>query len=109
MRRTRVRAVAIVFKDNKILLMQRAHDGKEYWVFPGGGIEEGELVENAVIREIEEEASLEVEIIKLLYSHKYSDIKHEHYFYLCKYVSGAPKLGNFNEFQTMKEGSQTYK
>ena len=109
MGRTGIRAVAIVIKDNKILLMHRTRDGKQYWVFPGGGVKEDEKVENAVVREITEEASLKVEIIKLLYSHKYSDIGHKQFFYLCKYTSGKPKLGNFNELQAMKDGDQTYK
>ena len=109
MGRTGVRAVAILIKDNKILLMHRSRDNKKYWVFPGGGVEKNESVQNAVIREIEEEASIKSEIIKLLYSHKYSDTDGCHYFYLCKYISGTPKLGNFNELQIMKKGNQTYK
>ncbi len=109
MSRTGIRAVAILIKDDNILLMHRTRDGKEFWVFPGGGVEEGEKVEDAVIREIEEEATIKAKIGKLLYTHNYSDINHKHYFYFCEYISGTPKLGNFNESQRMKEGSQTYK
>ncbi|OGM11887.1 hypothetical protein A2Z22_01495 [Candidatus Woesebacteria bacterium RBG_16_34_12] len=104
-----IRAVTILIKDDKIFLMYRKHNGKEYWVFPGGGVEENESVENAVIREIEEEASIKSEIIKLLYSHIYPDIGDKHYFYLCRYISGTPKLGNFNELKTMENENQTYK
>lgn len=66
-------------------------------------------VEDAVVREIEEEAGIKSEIVKLLYAHNRSDINHEHYFYLCKHISGTPKLGNFNEMQAMKNESQIYK
>jgi len=104
----RIRAVAILAKDNKILLMRRIRNGKEFWVLPGGGVEKKEKVENAVIREVKEEASIKCKIIKLLYTHIYSDLDHKQFYYLCKYISGEPKLGEYNEFQTMKKENQTY-
>ena len=63
---TRIRAVAIVIKDDSVLLMHRINkDRGEYWTFIGGGVEEGESVEDAVIRELYEEASLKASINKL--------------------------------------------
>lgn len=109
MGRKGVRAVAILIKGDKILLIHRTRQGKEFWVFPGGGVEKNEKVEDAVIRELKEEASISAVIIKLLYTHNYPNINHKHYFYLCKHVSGTPKLGDFNELQTMKNENQTYK
>ncbi len=108
MSKVKTRAVGILINDGKILLIHRTREGKEYWVFPGGGKENDETVEEAVVREIEEESSIKCEIEKLLYIHKYSDINHTQYFCLCKYISGIPKLGNFNELQTMKDEDQTY-
>jgi ADP-ribose pyrophosphatase YjhB (NUDIX family) len=109
MSRTRIRTAGILIKDNKILLIHRTREGKEFWVFPGGGVEKNEKVEDATVREIEEEASIKSKVVKLLYTHNRSDINHEHFFYLCKHISGTPKLGNFNEIQTMKSENQTYK
>ena len=106
--RKNIRAVAVVVKDDKILLIHRTHDGKDFWVLPGGGVEEKEKIEEAVVREVEEEASIECKIVKLLYTHIYSDLGHKQFYYLCKHVSGDPKLGEYNEFQTMKEENQTY-
>jgi len=97
----RVRAVAVIVNNDKVLLMHRIKNGKEYYVFPGGGVEDGETVEQAVLREVQEETSLEVKVKKLLYHHMYADIKDEHFFYLCRYISGEPKLGNANESQEM--------
>ena len=108
MRRVEIRAVAILLKESEILLIHRTHDGKEFWVLPGGGVEEDEKVEETVVREIEEEASIKCEIIKLLYTHIYSDLGHKQFYYLCKYISGDPKLGEYNEFHTMKKENQTY-
>lgn len=35
-------------------------EDKQYWTLPGGGIEEGETIEEAVIREVEEESNMKV-------------------------------------------------
>lgn len=103
-----IRAVAILLNGNEIFLVHRNQDGKEFWVLPGGGVEEGEKVENAVVREVKEEASIKCKIVKLLYTHIYSDLGHKQFYYLCKYISGYPKLGEYNEFHTMKAGNQIY-
>lgn len=82
----RPRAAAIVIHDNKLLVMYRKND-QEYYTFPGGGIESGETNEEAVIREVKEEASLDVEVEKLVYElhHDNGDI---HYYFLCRYLKG---------------------
>lgn len=53
---------AVVIKDQKILL-QKQWDG---YAFPGGKIELGETLEEALKREMKEEAGLEIEIKKLI-------------------------------------------
>jgi len=88
----RNRAVAVVIHENKLLVMYRKNnkDG-EFYVFPGGGVEQGETNEQATIREIDEEASIEIKIDRLLYElhHGNGDI---HYFFLCTYVGGTPAI-----------------
>lgn len=108
MTRVGIRAVAILIKGDEVLLIHRNRNGKEFWVFPGGGKEENESVEEAVVREVEEEASIKCKIVKLLYTHIYSDLGHKQFYYLCEYISGNPKLGNYNEVETMKTEDQTY-
>lgn len=103
----RIRAVAIIVNEGKVLLMHRINNGKEYHVFPGGGVENGETVEQTVLREVQEETSLKVKIEKMLYHHIYDD-NTEHFFYLCRYVSGEPKLGDGNEAQDMKESNVNF-
>jgi 8-oxo-dGTP diphosphatase len=100
--RTSIRAVAIVIKDNKLLLMWRKHHGKEYYVFPGGGVEADETVEEAVLREVMEETTMTVTIDKLLYHHHYYNDS-DQYFYLCSYIAGEPELGDGNEKEEMKQ------
>ncbi|MEK7060177.1 MAG: NUDIX domain-containing protein [Patescibacteria group bacterium] len=103
----KIRAVAILIKNDEILLIYRKNK-KEYFVFPGGGVEEGETVEQAVIRELMEETTIEVKINKLLYHHVY-DNDSEQYFYLCDYIRGIPKLGEGSEEKKkMLEGKDFY-
>lgn len=54
------RATAVIIKDGQILLIHRFKDGREYYVFPGGGVEEGESVHEALVREVMEELTLTV-------------------------------------------------
>ena len=103
----RIRAVAIIVNDGKVILMHRISHGKEYYVFPGGGVEDGETVEQAVLREVKEETSLEIKIKKLLYRHILDD-NTEQFFYLCKYISGEPKLGDGNEAQDMMKSDVNF-
>lgn len=55
-------AIGIVFDqgNEQVLLVKRCD--VPVWVFPGGGIEEGESPEEAVVREVREETGLSVEI-----------------------------------------------
>ena len=53
---------ALIFDGDSILLVERAGEPlKGYWSLPGGLVETGELIEDALRREIREETGLEVE------------------------------------------------
>lgn len=104
----RVSARAIIIKGEKIVLMYRKKQEREYYVFPGGGIQKGETLEQAVVREVWEEASLEVDSPVFLY--KYEDDESEQHFFLCQYVSGELRLGKGEENEKMIEDpSNIYK
>jgi len=52
---------AVVFRDGKVLLIERGREPlKGWWTLPGGLVETGERLECAVRREILEETGLEV-------------------------------------------------
>jgi 8-oxo-dGTP diphosphatase len=87
----RTRAAAIVVHGDRILLMRRIKKGKEYFTFPGGGVENGETPEEATIREILEETTVHIKIEKLLYRLIFEE-EREEFFYLSSYNSGEPKL-----------------
>ena len=55
----------IPFPEAKILLVKRdTVPFKGYWALPGGRMEQGETVEQTVIREVKEETGLDVEIVR---------------------------------------------
>jgi 8-oxo-dGTP diphosphatase len=55
---------AIIFDGDSALLVERAGEPlKGWWSIPGGLLETGEMLEDAVRREVREETGLEVEIV----------------------------------------------
>jgi 8-oxo-dGTP diphosphatase len=54
---------AVVVRDGKALIVKRAHEPRKgEWSLPGGLLELGESLQDAVRREIKEETSLEIEV-----------------------------------------------
>jgi mutator protein MutT len=63
----RIIVAAIIRNGNKLLLTKEVlESGRERWIFPGGGVNFGESLEEAVKREIKEELGMEIKVEKLL-------------------------------------------
>lgn len=88
---TNDRAAGIILKGDKILLMHRFNEGREYWVFPGGGVEAGETAEAALSREILEELNIQVKQKRFLFKTE-NNGRVENHFLITDYT-GEPKLG----------------
>jgi len=87
-----MRSGGIVLRGEELLVMFRRENGREYYTFPGGQIEEGETPEAAVLREIREETTIEVSDPQLVYElHRTGALPRE-FFYRCSYRSGTPML-----------------
>jgi len=57
---------AAIFRDDKILLVRRARPpAKGFYSLPGGRVEFGESLHDALHREVEEETGLKIEVIGL--------------------------------------------
>jgi len=57
---------ALIFKDSGLLLVKRgAQPGFGKWSIPGGLVEVGEKVKDAMMREVKEEVGFDVEVVKL--------------------------------------------
>lgn len=63
----RLAVSAGIFRDGKILLVRRAREpAKGVYTFPGGRVEFGESLHEALAREVREETGLEIEIVGLV-------------------------------------------
>ena len=93
----RTRARAIIFCEDKIVAMYREREGRIYYAFPGGGLEDGETTEECVKREVLEEFGMVVKPIKKVYICE-DQINISHY-YICQWVSGDFGSGKGEEFQ----------
>lgn len=72
----RIRAAAIIIKDNKILLVKHVDPktGFQWWVPPGGGVEEiDKSIFDCAKRETLEETNLKVELSRVLYIREFYD------------------------------------
>jgi 8-oxo-dGTP diphosphatase len=74
----RSRVAAVIVRAGRVLMVrQRArgptgrHDGLEYWVLPGGGVEPGESPEQALAREVGEEVGLTCGRVRYLFDAVY--------------------------------------
>ena len=94
----RVRAAALVVRDGKLLMIGHSKDGRKYWLVPGGGVDFGESVTEALSRELVEELSLAVEPSDLVFSCDSIDPSgHRHVlnlFFSCSENGGELKLGD---------------
>jgi 8-oxo-dGTP diphosphatase len=92
----------VVVRDGRVLLARR---GKEplygRWTVPGGTVELGETLEEAVVREMEEETGLRVEPVEVLTVFDRIEREGErvtyHYVivdYRCRWRSGEPRAAS---------------
>lgn len=80
------RAGMILIQDHKIALIERTRKETHYFHMPGGRVEEGETIEEAVVREAEEELGLRVHVEQLIAIIHYR--KAPQYYYWFKPISG---------------------
>ena len=86
---------AIIHKDGEIFATQRGYGEFEgMWEFPGGKIEPGESCEVALVREIQEELGVDIEVGDLICTTEY-DYPSFHltmHCFLCNIASGEIEL-----------------
>jgi 8-oxo-dGTP diphosphatase len=94
--RTYLRVGAIIFHGEKLLTTKMKNGKNIFHVLPGGGVEEGETIYEAIKREVKEELNIEITKFRLVYI-KELNIKDkgrgvEFYFYVEEY-KGNPVKG----------------
>ena len=87
----RERAAAIIIENGALLVIHRIKNGREYYILPGGGIESGETVEAACLREMKEETGLQV--IQLYPVFAYNNHGNSETYFRVQVVTGKPILG----------------
>lgn len=95
-----IEVVAAVIRNQKgeIYVVQRSENSKQYlskkWEFPGGKIEMNETEVDALIREINEELSVEIEPTEKIITvqHIYPDFHIKMHAYDCQITNGKPIL-----------------
>ncbi|MCA1839536.1 MAG: NUDIX hydrolase [Actinobacteria bacterium] len=90
---------AVICEQSKVLLILRGRDPYlGHWSLPGGGLEFGETVEQAIVREVREETNLVVEPQGLAWIFESIDPGGSYHFviidHFARIVSGEPKSGD---------------
>ncbi len=87
--------IALVPMDGGVVLVRRGIDpGYGLWVVPGGFVDVGEPVEEAVVRETLEETHLEVRVVRLFNVYSYRDSPTVVVAYLTEYLAGELTAGD---------------
>ncbi|MGY3211941.1 (deoxy)nucleoside triphosphate pyrophosphohydrolase [Mucilaginibacter sp. HD30] len=92
---------AVIYKDEHVLIARRGPEKHlaGYWEFPGGKIELGETPEACLLREIEEELGIHIQVDDFLmesiydYGHKTVSLK----AYRCTYLHGGITLSDHDD------------
>lgn len=103
-----VAAIALIDRDNRVLLARRKGDDNfaGLWEFPGGKIEPGETPEAALLRELHEELAIETWdscLAPLTFaSHSYEDFHLLMPLFVCRKWIGIPQCIAHSELKWVK-------
>jgi mutator protein MutT len=84
----RIGVFALIFNDEKQILLGHRRD-IDWWNLPGGGMESGETVEEALCREVREETGLEVKVERLVGVYSKPQKQEVVLTFLCQVIDGT--------------------
>ena len=101
----RDRAGVIIIEKNQVALIKRIRNNSVYYVFPGGGIEEGEDPETSAKREAFEELGVKVNVSECVSKVEFNGTQ---YFFLAEIVNGTFGTGQGEEYTGVNSDRGTY-
>jgi 8-oxo-dGTP diphosphatase len=90
-----MRSAVIIVENGKVALIRRIRNGQEYFLFPGGQVEENESIEDAARREAHEELGVTVQLGKLVAERKIEPLQS---FFSASIVDGEFGTGAGEEY-----------
>lgn len=94
----RIRVAAIIIEDGQLLLVRHEKDGAAYWMLPGGGVDHGETLTEALQRELREELCISADIGPLILANdSIPPDRHRHIvnlYFRAEITEGRPALGS---------------
>ena len=101
-----VRPCAVLIENKKVLVIH-CNYGEEFYLFPGGGVEPGETIEECVIRETYEETGIKTKILRLIYVNDYIEDRKTNkrvlnLFFLAKRIGGRIQQGEKDKGKVKK-------
>jgi 8-oxo-dGTP diphosphatase len=84
----------VPYRGGLVMVRRAIEPGYGLWVAPGGFVDVGEKVEDAVVRETFEEANLRVRVLRLLNVHSYRHSRTVVLSFLTEYLSGELAAGD---------------
>ncbi len=80
------RARVVIVQADCVALIRRVRDGHTYFLFPGGGVEDGETPEQAAKREAVEELGVHVELGELVHEESFGGTR---FMYFDAWIVGG--------------------
>jgi ADP-ribose pyrophosphatase YjhB (NUDIX family) len=92
-------AFGVLVEDGCLLLVRQRMSETRAWSLPGGTVEPGETLQEAVVREVREETGLQTEVDRLLYvcERPEHDPPVLHVTFELRRTGGAPSLPTVND------------
>ena len=84
----RIGVFALIFNQEKQILLGHRRD-IDWWNLPGGGMEAGETVDEAICREVYEETGLEIKVEQLIGVYSKPQKQEVVLTFLCEVIGGA--------------------
>jgi 8-oxo-dGTP diphosphatase len=101
----RDRGSVVIIENKKVGLIKRIKDGSVYYVFPGGGIEDGETPEEGAKREALEELGVEVRVNECIAE---VELNGTQYFFMSEIIGGTFGTGQGVEYTVGNSNKGTY-